>query len=172
MVRPSKHNGGKKAAKVAVSGAGPMCPLLQLSPELLQLVWVQLSEASNNIMGTSGDHEQGEPGPASQPHQHALQSTCTAARQATSALIGKLRLHVECQEPSEWQSALQQGSQALARFPRLSTLRQLELGLRVAHHSSVPLLLPGLLFQARGRLASVLTLELKTDMVRVLVRRS
>ncbi len=92
------------AAGFAVDDASaPRPPLLQLCPE--QLVMKHLRQKC--------------PGTYPEPchrDQHALHSTCRAARQATSDLIDKLDICI-CPGDDGWEVA-QQGARMLSRLPR------------------------------------------------------
>ncbi len=79
-VHQSSGEAGAPAAAVADDASAPLPALLQLYPELLQLVWEELQADYLPTVHTMGQSQELE-------DQHALHSTCRAMRHATSALV-------------------------------------------------------------------------------------
>ncbi len=115
-VRQRSGPGRAPAAAAADDASAPLPPLLQLCPELLQLVWKHLGRDPYDEYYPDNDPNE-DPEPR-HPDQHALYSTCKAARQATSALINRLHMNMSPAEKGGWKAGLQKGLRVLSRLPR------------------------------------------------------
>ena len=132
----------------------PACPLLQLPPELLRLIWDSLFE-HYTLPGNQ--------------HQHALRLTCKAAMHATTALITALDIKIQAVTV---QAAEAQGLAQIARCPSGAMLRTLRWSHRdgvAGLHAQPPAILlsalPSCLFQARSRFTAVQAVDLSGDTV-------